>query len=113
MAELVQEENDDQVHDDTKPDDQESEELNIDDPKPPDPPPGPKHITVSKTMENDISRDEVNQLQNEIIRNLHNDGGQVTIEITISAHKPDGFSENIASSIRENSHQLGAKVDER
>ena len=108
MAELVQEEIDDPEPDDPEPDDPKPP-----DPEPDDPKPGPKHITVSKTMENDISRDEVKQLQNEIIRNLHNDGGQVTIEITItiSAHRPDGFSENIASSIRENSHQLGARVE--
>ena len=75
---------------------------------PPDPPPpvGPKRIVVTKTIQNDISLDDINLLRDEIIRNLKTDNGEVTVEITIRANKPEGFSESTARAVRENSAQL-------
>ncbi len=76
---------------------------------PPTPPPtqGPRRITTKKTTGANFSLDDINVLREEIIRNLSQDGGQVTVEITISAEKADGFSESITRSIRDNSVQLG------
>lgn len=72
---------------------------------------GPRHITATKTMQSDISLDDVNLLREEIIRNLRDDGGEITISITINAEKTDGFSESIARSVRENSTQLGLNLE--
>ena len=78
-----------------------------DDVIPPSPPP-PKTtgITVSKKIENDLSVD-LNVYREELLRTLRTGGGDVAIEITIVAHNPHGFSENITRSIRQNSQQLG------
>ena len=75
---------------------------------PPDPPPpaGPKRIVVTKTIPNDISLDDISQLRDEVIRNLRADNGDVTVEIVITANKPEGFSESTARAVRENSAQL-------
>ena len=50
-------------------------------------------------------------MRDEIIRNLNEDGGSVTVQITISAHKPSGFSESITRSVRENGIQLGLSME--
>ena len=78
----------------------------VDPPPDPTPPVGPKRIVVTKTIQNDISLDEINLLHDEIIRNLKTDDGEVTVEITIRANKPEGFSESTARAVRENSAQL-------
>ncbi len=88
-----------------------------DTPPPPDlpPPPGPRlsrRIVARKTTGANISLDDVNVLREEIIRNLTNDGGEVTVEIIVSATKAEGFSESIARSVRENSTQLGLEFSE-
>ena len=73
-----------------------------------DPPPrGPRRIVAVKTIRDQISLDDVNRLSDEIIDNLRNDGGRVTIEITITADHAAGFSESAARTVRENSGQLG------
>ncbi len=82
-----------------------------DDPQTPQVQRGPSRITASKTARGDLSLDDVAQLQEEIIRNLLEDGGDVTVEIIISASKPGGFSNNIARSIRENGVQLDLKLE--
>ena len=80
---------------------------------PPDTPPPPPHvqrtrlIVSRKTAGANISLDDINLLRDEIIRNLTGDGGEVTVEITITANKPKGFSEGVVRSVRENSVQLG------
>ena len=76
-------------------------------PTPPSKPHGPNRIVASKTTENDVSLDDINQLREEIIRTLCDDGGTVTVTITIKADKADGFSENTTRAVRENSVQLG------
>lgn len=73
----------------------------------PPPPCGPKRIVATKIMPGEISLDDTRQLSDEIIRCLRDDGGEVTIQITIEAHKEDGFSDNVVRAARENSVQLG------
>ena len=86
--------------------------LSIPSPGPPDlDPTRPRRIVARKTTGANISLDDFNQLREEIIRNLSNDGGDITVEITVSASKPGGFSESIARSVRENSVQLGLQLE--
>ena len=69
-------------------------------------------VVARKRVLNDISLDDISQLREEIIRNLREDGAEVSVEITITAHKPDGLSESITRSIRENGAQLGVDISE-
>ncbi len=66
----------------------------------------PRHVVAHKTIESDVAMYDFNQLRDEIIRNLRNDGGDVTVEVIIRAAKDDGFSESITRAVRENSAQL-------
>ncbi len=66
----------------------------------------PRQVVARKTVESDVSMYDFNQLRDEIIRNLRNDGGDVTVEVIIRADKTEGFSESITRAIRENSVQL-------
>ena len=68
---------------------------------------GPRLITARKTTGASFSLDDIHNLREEIIRNLTEDGGDITVEIIVSARKDDGFSEGITRSVRENSAQLG------
>lgn len=81
---------------------------------PPDPPlpTGPKRIVVTKTTQDDVSLDDISALREEIIRNLSDDGGEVTVKITITAKKPDGFSEGTARALRDNSEQLSLDFEQ-
>ncbi len=71
----------------------------------------PKSIIVGKVVQGDIDLNDISQLREEIIRNLNDDGGEITVSVTVSASKPDGFSENTVRSIRENSEQLGLNFE--
>ena len=81
-------------------------------PAQPSTPHGPNHIVANKTTENDVSLDDISLLREEIIRTLRDDGGEITVEITIRARKADGFSESTARAVRENSAQLGLDFKE-
>ena len=82
-------------------------------PDPTPPRPGPQRIVVKQTNQNEISLDEIDQLRDEVIRNLNNeDNAEVTIEIIVTAHKPDGFSEKTVRTVRENSAQLGIEFSD-
>ena len=72
---------------------------------------GPQRIVVTKKMQGEISLDAARALSDEIIRNLREDGGEISIEITVSAHKAEGFSENVTRVVRENGVQLGLELD--
>ncbi len=72
----------------------------------------PRRIVARKTAGANISLDDVNMLREEIIHNLTSDGGDVTVEIIVSATKAEGFSESIARSVRENGVQLGLDIEE-
>ena len=88
-----------------------------DGPTPPDAPPappstGPARISARKRINGDISLDDISQLRDEIIVNLQRDGGEVTVEITITGRKQGGFSESTRRTVRENSVQLSLDFDE-
>ena len=75
-------------------------------------PASPQRIIVTKTIQDDISLDDINLLRDEIIRNLSADGGEVTVNITITANKLEGFSENTTRTMRENSAQLNLDFEQ-
>ena len=71
--------------------------------------PGPRlptQIVARKTVAIDVAMYDFNLLRNEIVRNLRNDGGDVTVEVIIRADKAGGFSEGTTRAVRENSVQL-------
>ena len=76
------------------------------------PPRGPIYFVATKTMQGEISLDDINLLRDEIIRTMQNDGGAISVTITIEARQPEGFSENAARSIRQNSDALGVELRE-
>ncbi len=87
-------------------------QLTLDDRSAPSRPAAPRRIVARKTTTGpDLSLDDISNLRDEIIRNLSDDGGEITVEITVSARKPDGFSEAIVRSVRENSSQLGLEFN--
>ena len=67
----------------------------------------PRYMVASKKAHGDLSLDDFNNLRSDIIRNLRDGGGEVTVTITVEARKDDGFDERITNSVRENSVQLG------
>ena len=69
-------------------------------------------IMVNKTVQGQLSLDDISPMRDEIIRTLLDGGGEVTVSVTISAANPNGFAENIARAIRENSEQLGLVFEE-
>ena len=68
-------------------------------------------IIVGKSFQGDIDLNDISLLNEEIIRNLKAVGVQISVSVTVSADKPDGFSENITRSVRENSVQLGLDLE--
>ena len=64
-------------------------------------PPGPIYLWMTSTLSG-----------RRLSAILSSDGGEITVEITISASKPDGFSDGIIRSVRENSAQLGLEFNE-
>ena len=71
---------------------------------------GATRIVAKKTVEGELSLDEIDNLRQEIIAPLRADDGDVTIEITVTAYKADGFSQNIERSVKENGIQLDIEV---
>ena len=71
---------------------------------------GATRIVARKIVEGELSLDAINDLRQEIIAPLDADGGDVTIEITITAYKSDGFSQNIERSVKENGIELDIEV---
>lgn len=71
---------------------------------------GSTRIVARKTVEGELSLDAINDLRQEIIAPLGADGGDVTIEITITAYKAEGFSQNIERSVKENGIELDIEV---
>ena len=70
---------------------------------------GPTHIVVTKALQLELPfMDDIETLQAEIARTLKTDGGTVKIEITVTANKSDGFSENTARAVKQNSEHLNA-----
>ena len=75
------------------------------------PHPSPSKIVATKQLQGDISHD-VSNIQAEIVRNLQDDGGQVTVTITVSASKTGGFSEETLRAVRINGTQLELQIEE-
>ena len=73
----------------------------------PRPPRGPRRIVAAKTIQDDISLDDIDRLSDEIIQNLRAAGGRVTIQVTVTAEHADGFPESTTRAVRENSALLG------
>ena len=74
-------------------------------------PRGPRRITATATMSGDIDMGEVSRLRDEIVRHLAEDGAEIEVALTVTARKPDGFSEHAARAARENAAQLGLDLD--
>ena len=73
-------------------------------------PKGPTHVVVTKTLQLELPfAEDIDILQDEIARTLQADGGKVKIEITVTADKSDGFSENTARAVKQNSEHLDAE----
>ncbi len=71
---------------------------------------GPTHVVVTKALQLELPfMDEIETLQDEIARILQADGGNVKIEITVTANKSDGFSENTTRAVKQNSEHLNAE----
>ena len=72
---------------------------------------GAKRIVARKVVQGELSLDDIDDLRQEIIGPLGTDGGEVTVEITITAYKADGFSQNIERSVKENCVVLEVDMD--
>ena len=71
---------------------------------------GPTHVVVTKALQLELPlMEEIETLQDEIARTLQADGGNVKIEITVTANKSDGFSENTTRAVKQNSEHLNAE----
>ena len=81
----------------------------------PTPPPGTptvKRIQVNKVVQGQLSLDDISSIYEEIVRSLTDGGGEVTVSFTVSATNDNGFPDNIARAVRENSQQLGLDFEE-
>ena len=73
-------------------------------------PKGPTRVVVTKTLQLALPfAEDMDILQDEIARTLEADGGSVKVEITVTADKSDGFSENTARAVKQNSEHLNAE----
>ena len=73
-------------------------------------PTGPTHVVVTKTLQLELPFvDDIEIIQDEIARALQADGGEVKIEIVVTANKSDGFLDNIIRSVKSNSEHLDAE----
>ena len=71
---------------------------------------GPTHVVVTKALQLELPfMDEIKTLQDEIAHTLQADGGNVKIEITVTANKSEGFSENTTRAVKQNSEHLNAE----
>ena len=71
---------------------------------------GATNVVARKNFEGEPSLDDINSLCQEVIAPLRADGGNITVEFTITAHKAEGFSENIERSVKANSAELDVEV---
>jgi predicted AAA+ superfamily ATPase len=73
-------------------------------------PKGPTRVVVTKALQLELPFvEDIDIIQDEIARTLQADGGTVKIEITVTADKSDGFSENTTRAVRQNSEHLNAE----
>ncbi len=73
---------------------------------------GPTHVVVSKTLQLESPfADEIAVIQDEIVRTLQTDGGNIKVEIVVTADKSEGFSENTTRAVKLNSEQIDAEFE--
>ena len=73
-------------------------------------PKGPTRVVITKTLQfTPAAAAEVSAIHDEIASTLENDGGEVEIQIVVTANKSDGFSENTTRSVKSNSELLNAE----
>ena len=73
---------------------------------------GPTYVVITKALQLELPfAEDIDILQDEIARTLQADGGKVKVEITITADKSDGFSENTARAVKQNSEHLNAEFE--
>ena len=71
---------------------------------------GPTRVVVTKALQLELPFvEDVDIIQDEIARTLQADGGTVKIEITVTADKSDGFSDNTTRAVKQNSEHLNAE----
>ena len=71
---------------------------------------GPKHVVITKTLQ--LKRpfaEEIEGIHEEIARPLQDDGGEVKVQIIVTADKSEGFSENATRAVKSNSEHLDAE----
>ena len=71
---------------------------------------GATRIVALRKFEGEPSLDDINSICQEIITPLRADGGDITVEFTITAYKEEGFSQNIERSVKANSVELNVEV---
>ena len=71
---------------------------------------GATRIVALRKFEGEPSLDDINSICQEIITPLRADGGDITVEFTITAYKEEGFSQNIERSVKANSTELNVEV---
>ena len=81
---------------------------------PPREPAGPRRFVARKTVTRyEFPAYDFNAvIREELARTMADGGGDVTVEITITGHRDDGFPENIVRSLRDNSKALGINLEE-
>lgn len=78
-------------------------------PQDPPQPKGPTRVVVTKSLQLERSfAEDIDSIKDEIARTLQTDGGEVKIEIIVTADKSDGFSENTVRAVKTNSEHLDA-----
>ena len=71
---------------------------------------GPTHVVVTKALQLELPfAEDIDMIQDEIVRTLQADGGTVKVEVTVIANKSDGFSENTTRAVKQNSEHLNAE----
>ena len=73
-------------------------------------PKGPTHVVITKALQLELPfAEDIDMIQDEIVRTLQGDGGTVKVEVTVIANKSGGFSENTTRAVKQNSEHLNAE----
>ena len=68
------------------------------------------HVVITKALQLELPfAEDIDIIQEEIARTLQQAGGTVSVEITVTAEKSDGFSENTTRAVRQNSEHVKAE----
>ena len=78
--------------------------------KEPTPHTGPKRVVITKTLQLELPfADGINGIQKEIASTLQSDGGEIKVQVIVTAEKSDGFSQNTVRAVKSNSEILNAE----